>query len=218
MSRSKEAWAHYPSAPISRGGTGSLALPVGLFEAGVERFVLFDTETTGLEADARVVEIAAAWVDVRTGMVVETRSKLVNPGMKIPPRATAIHGIRDRDVADAPRIGRLLTSYFAFLDEGPALAHNAGFDVRRLRFEAERTGVRLPGRIPIHCTTKLAKKALPGLKSYSLENLVTGLGIARKGRAHRAESDVIAAAELVMHCLRTSQKDLRELAPAEDML
>ncbi len=66
------------------------------------RWASVDTETDGLGDDARIVEIAV--VHMRFGLVEDAWSTLVNPGRPIPPEATAIHGITDAMVADAPRI------------------------------------------------------------------------------------------------------------------
>ena len=42
------------------------------------RFVAFDCETTGLQADARIVELAAARVSAETGAVLERWQTLVS--------------------------------------------------------------------------------------------------------------------------------------------
>lgn len=61
--------------------------------------VLFDLETTGLDqVKDRIVEYAFAAPDGSWEM-----RGLVDPGIAIPPEATEVHGIRDEDVADAPR-------------------------------------------------------------------------------------------------------------------
>jgi DNA polymerase III epsilon subunit-like protein len=67
----------------------------------VTPLVILDVETTGLGPDARVVSVAAVGLAPRS----EPRlafAWLVNPGVPIPPDATAIHGITDADVAGAP--------------------------------------------------------------------------------------------------------------------
>jgi DNA polymerase-3 subunit epsilon len=61
-----------------------------------------DVETTGLlEQGARVVEIAI--VRVNPNLSVDALVRRLNPGMPIPPQATAVHGITDADVANCPR-------------------------------------------------------------------------------------------------------------------
>lgn len=66
----------------------------------------FDLETTGTRIGRdRIVQIG-----ILRAMPDGTRERwqhLVNPGMPIPPEATAVHGISDRDVADAPLLDDL---------------------------------------------------------------------------------------------------------------
>lgn len=50
----------------------------------------------------KIIEIAA--FKVRSGMIIDTFETLVNPGISIPADASAINGIFDSDVADAPDI------------------------------------------------------------------------------------------------------------------
>src|SRR5206468_4273526 len=57
-------------------------------------FVAFDTETTGLHASDRLVELAA--VRFRGDVVEGEWSTLVDPGTAIPAEATLVHGIRNR--------------------------------------------------------------------------------------------------------------------------
>jgi DNA polymerase-3 subunit epsilon len=103
--------------------------------------VLFDLETTGLHLkNDRVVELALIKITPQ-GDVLE-RVRRFNPGMPIPPEATAVHGITDEDVAEeAPFCARARS--LADLLEGCDLG---GFNVRRfditmLAAEFKRCGV-----------------------------------------------------------------------------
>lgn len=68
-------------------------------------WAVLDLETTGLGEQDRICEIAL--VMMREGAVVEAWSSLVNPGIPIPPEATAVHGIADAMVLGAPTIQQL---------------------------------------------------------------------------------------------------------------
>lgn len=88
--------------------------------------VFFDLETTGLSLVAdRIVELALIRVTPR-GDVLE-RVRRFNPGMPIPPGATAVHGITDEDVADEAPFARRARALADLLSE----ADLAGFNVRR---------------------------------------------------------------------------------------
>ena len=65
----------------------------------VQPLVFFDLETTGLDVkNDRIVELALIKVTPQ-GDVLE-RVRRYNPGLPIPPEATAVHGITDADVAE----------------------------------------------------------------------------------------------------------------------
>ena len=77
--------------------------------------VFFDLETTGTNAARdRIVEISL--LKIRPDGGEETLHYLVNPGMPIPPEATAVHGITDQDVAGAPTFGRIALTLAGFLE------------------------------------------------------------------------------------------------------
>lgn len=66
-----------------------------------ERWLVIDTETTGLE-DAKIVELGA--VIMQGGEVIAHRSSVFDPGKPIDEGATAAHGITDDMVRGRPRI------------------------------------------------------------------------------------------------------------------
>lgn len=93
--------------------------------------VIFDTETTGIGNDAEIVEIAC--IDGGGEVLLWTK---VKPVGNIPASATAIHGITDDDVRDAPTIIDLmpqLTKIWTQAGNGRAVyAYNLGYDARLL--------------------------------------------------------------------------------------
>jgi hypothetical protein len=92
--------------------------------------VILDTETTGLEDDARIVDLAV--ITVAGTVLVDT---LVNPGEPIPWEATDIHGITDQQVENAPAFGDVLERLTTALDGRRCLIYNELYDVDRLRHE-----------------------------------------------------------------------------------
>ncbi len=94
--------------------------------------VYLDLETTGVDPrNDRIVEVSLMKVfppgpdGTSPEPVVKTRR--VNPGMPVPPGATAIHHITDADVADEPRFEKLAKSLFELCSD----CDFAGFGVRR---------------------------------------------------------------------------------------
>ncbi len=85
-----------------------------------------DLETTGTDpATDRIVEISVLRFDPDGSR--DARTRRVNPERPIPAEATAIHGIRDEDVRDAPSFRRIARGLLEFLGDSDL----AGFNVRR---------------------------------------------------------------------------------------
>jgi DNA polymerase III subunit epsilon len=97
------------------------------FPVPLERpLVLFDLETTGLRIGTdRIVELAL--IRLSPGGDVFERVRRFNPGIPIPPEATAVHGISDADVADEPAFAAVAKSLADLLEP----CDLAGFNVRR---------------------------------------------------------------------------------------
>ncbi|HDS06419.1 MAG TPA: 3'-5' exonuclease [Bacteroides sp.] len=103
--------------------------------------VFFDLETTGINIAAdRIVEISYLKVDL--GGNETSKTILVNPEMPIPDQATAIHGITDEDVKNAPTFGEVAKN-LARDFEGCDLAgyNSVKFDIPLLAEEFLRVGV-----------------------------------------------------------------------------
>ena len=103
--------------------------------------IFFDLETTGINiASDRIVEISYLKVDLNGK---ETSKTLrVNPGIPIPEKVTAIHGISNEDVKDAPGFNEVAKS-LAKDFEGCDLAgyNSVKFDIPLLAEEFLRAGV-----------------------------------------------------------------------------
>lgn len=105
--------------------------------------VFFDLETTGVSiTHDRIVEVS--FLKVYPNGKEEIKSRRINPGMPIPPQATAIHGITDDDVKDCPTFKQVARSLADQL-EGCDLAgfNSSRFDVPMLAEEFLRAGVDL---------------------------------------------------------------------------
>jgi len=103
--------------------------------------VFFDLETTGIDvATDRIVEFAL----LKIGLNGEESwlTSRVNPGVPIPPQATAIHGISDADVANEPRFKEIAPKLAAFMDDSDIAGYNSmRFDVPLLAEEFMRAEV-----------------------------------------------------------------------------
>lgn len=102
--------------------------------------VYLDTETTGLDDGAEIVDIAA--LDNRGSILLNT---LVRPAGPVPAETTAIHGITDAMVSDAPGWTEVYQSFARLLHTYPTVVtYNAEFDFRIVRQVSRRYGLPMP--------------------------------------------------------------------------
>ncbi len=176
-------------------------------------WIAFDLETTGLNPQVdRIVEIGAVRFD-STGREVAAFERLVNPRRPSHPRARAVHGIDDAELAKAPPAEDVLPEFFEFLGDPDLtilLAHNAGFDAAFLGAELARLGRAMPGHGVID-TLALARRGLPHLPSHRLDGLARHLGLDPYG-PHRALADSRRVMSLWLAL--GGEACLRERAPA----
>ncbi len=102
--------------------------------------IVFDIESTGVNAHQdRIIELAAIRVEV-DGTETE-KCWLLNPGVKIPPETTAIHGITDEIVKDCPTFKDKIDEIEAFFKGCDLSGFNADrFDIPCLEEEFARAG------------------------------------------------------------------------------
>lgn len=158
--------------------------------------IAIDTETTGLSPARgdRVIEWAA--VKIEGGRIVDRKSMLINPGVRIPVQVQRIHGIRPQDLADAHSPHDAWMEFFRFVGGAPLIAHNMRFDKSFISAEVARLGLRFKN--PTNCTLELSRKCYPNLPSYGLEALANKFQLERlnTGKFHRALNDAYCVASL----------------------
>ncbi len=102
--------------------------------------LILDTETTGLDDEAEIIEITLVRV---TGEVVI--NQLVKPQSPIPAGATAIHGLTDADVQDAPAWADVWIQVETLLKATDKLViYNAEYDTRLIEQSCYMAGLPLP--------------------------------------------------------------------------
>ncbi|MBI2840454.1 MAG: 3'-5' exonuclease [Acidobacteria bacterium] len=170
-----------------------------------EGAVFLDTETTGLDSRDQICEIALVAAD---GVVlVDT---LVRPSIRIPPSATAIHGISDADVAAAPRFEEVWPEVRRKLDDRHLIIYNAEYDTRMM-FQTARPASRAEWSLParsVACAMKLYAQyhgAWNGARrSYAWQSLGNAIiqcaiSLPAEIRLHRARADAETTRLLLMH-------------------
>jgi DNA polymerase III epsilon subunit family exonuclease len=168
-------------------------------------YAVFDCETTGTDPDADgIVSLALVALDA-AGRELERFGSLVCPSGPIPAEATAIHGIRDADVADAPAFADLAGRLLALLDGRVFAAHNARFDLAMLRAAFRASGIEYTPPA-VACTLDAFRVLEPLAGEHRLEAICARHAVALAG-AHHAMRDAEATAALVRLLLE------RDIAP-----
>lgn len=197
-----------PPAPLRRSAVYDFALLDRARSAGIAQsllndlaYVVFDTETTGLDPEKdEIVQLAA--LRVVNGRIVdgEVFETLIDPQRPIPPGATAVHGITPQMVIGAPHIGEAGARFHRFAAGAVLVAHNAPFDMAFLRRHEASICQRFENPI---LDTVLASAVLFGQnESHSLDALAARFGIVIPEAArHTALGDAEATAQALVRML-----------------
>lgn len=176
------------------------------------RYVVLDTETTGLEPREghRIIEIGCVEVLGRrlTGRHFHV---YINPEREVDEGAVAVHGITDEFLADKPRFREVVDEFFEFIKGAELIIHNAAFDIGFINHEFALLGDRPDlGNVLDHCTVLdtllMARERHPGQRN-SLDALCKRYGVDNSGRElHGAllDAEILADVYLTMTGGQTS--------------
>src|SRR5579863_9870398 len=165
-------------------------------------FVVLDSETTGLRPGShRVIEIAG--VRVRGGEALGSFQTLLNPGTRLPSFIVQFTGITQDMVNTAPRAAEIFPDFLNFIDGAILVGHNVGFDLGFLSYEARLLGLDFP--IDGLDTIPLARRFLPALRRFKLDNVADHLKIATSHR-HRALGYARVTAAIFIKLLALAQQ------------
>ena len=156
-----------------------------------ERFVVFDLETTGLNAfEHEIIEFGAIRVN-RDSTSHDTFQALVKPSKKVPRKITQITGITQEMIdSQGEPLDKVFQEFVEFIGELPLVAFNSEFDMAFLERAAEPRGHKFRNRVS--CALQMARRAWPGRKSHRLADLAKDGGL-DTGDAHRAIADCQSA-------------------------
>lgn len=163
----------------------------GFIETALADYVVIDIETTGLSpAKDHIVQVAAVRYINHTEA--EHFATYVNPPCHIPSRTTAIHGITDSTVQNAPTIHAIEQQLITFIGGRIVAGYNVKFD---LGFLSAAYGPSFDEDMEILDVLKYVRQAIPGMPNYKLETVSSAVGY--RGRSHDALSDCRATAAVL---------------------
>lgn len=153
-----------------------------------------DLETTGISiTNDRIIEIAIVKIAADGTRLV--KRKLINPGMPIPAGSTAVHGITDEMVKDAPSFKQVANECKQFMDHCDIGGYNSNrFDIPMLIEEFLRAGIEFSteGRKFVDVQKifhKMEERTLSAAYKFYCQKILEG--------AHSAEADAQATYEIL---------------------
>jgi DNA polymerase III subunit epsilon len=173
------------------------------------REIVFDTETTGLDAanGDRLIEIGCIEIVNRIPTGREFHCYL-NPERKVHPDAVAVHGLTDEFLCDKPRFAEVVDDFLAFITDAPLVAHNGTFDLGFINAELQRASRTALAASRIVDTLVLARRRHPAGPN-TLDALCKRYGIDLSQRAkHGALLDSMLLASVYVELLGERQAAL----------
>ena len=144
------------------------------------RYIVLDTETTGLDPDDghKIIEIGCIEV-INRKVTDNTFHKYINPLREIDIEASKVHGLTASNLSDKPLFNDIYDEFVSYISSSPLIIHNAPFDMGFLKKEfscLERKNSFINNEIID--SLKLARKISPGKKNtldalcdrYSVDN------------------------------------------------
>ena len=160
-------------------------------------FVVFDTETTGLDPSGGDEIISIAGIRIINGRLLqeEVFDQMVDPRRNIPLESLKIHEIYPEMLVGQPVIDEVLPEFQNFAEGAVLVAHNAAFDMRFLQLKEEQAGCRFDN--PVLDTLLLSSVVHPHLELHNLEDIAEYFGLPVIGR-HTALGDAIVTGEALL--------------------
>ena len=167
-----------------------------------KKYIILDTETTGLEVEQghRVIEIGAVLLNDRKKSEEHFHSYL-NPERLIDEEATKVHGISNQDLENKPLFQEIAEEFLEFIQGSTLVIHNADFDVGFLNNELNLVSSKYP-KLEEICevidSLSLARKKFPGQRN-SLDALANRFDVTGYDRTyHGALLDANILADVYM--------------------
>ena len=177
-------------------------------ENRLRTFVVFDTETTGLNPDTdRIVQLSAIrYVDFKPE---ESWNTYLNPGKKISAAAAIVNGITDEMVKDKPKISEVADDFLEFIGDSPIVGYNVEFDLGMLWC----SGIDLITGREIYDVMLSAYAVLPKgtIRNRRLVTVAEALNI--EFSAHDALEDSRATGEILVYICREYSGKQRKMIP-----
>jgi|TARA_B100001094_G_C18016887_1_gene713075 DNA polymerase-3 subunit epsilon len=168
-----------------------------------KKFIILDTETTGLEVHQghRVIEIGAVLLNDRKKSTDHFHTYL-NPARLIDEEASKVHGITNADLDDQPPFEEIAEEFLEFIEGSTLVIHNAAFDVGFLNNELQLASSKYPKLeeiCEIEDSLSIARDKFPGQRN-SLDALANRFEVSGYDRTfHGALLDANILADVYIY-------------------
>lgn len=131
----------------------------------MERLVVLDTETTGIEPSEghRIIEIGCTEIIDRQITENNEYHEYIQPNRNVGD-SVRIHGITDKFLTDKPKFEAIVKTFLNYISRATLIIHNAPFDLGFLNHELKLMGIdeRIEDKCSIIDSLELSKQQRPG--------------------------------------------------------
>ena len=168
----------------------------------MERLIVLDTETTGIDPKEghRIIEVGAVEISKREITTSEFH-KYVQPNRNVGDSVN-IHGITDKFLINKPQFEQISDDLLTFIEGATLIIHNAPFDLGFLNNELKIIGVKkkIEDLCPVIDTLELSKEQRPGTM-HNLDALCRRFGIDTSARTRHGallDAQILAQVYIAM--------------------
>ena len=168
----------------------------------MERLIVLDTETTGIDPKEghRIIEVGAVQINNREITSTEFH-KYIQPNRTVGD-SVKVHGITDKFLINKPQFNQISDDLLSFIRGSTLIIHNAPFDLGFLNHELKLNGVKtkVEDLCPIIDTLELSKEQRPGTM-HNLDALCRRFGIDTSARTRHGallDAQILAQVYLAM--------------------
>ena len=173
----------------------TLAAPKKL--SGIERVIVLDTETTGLQSYDKIITLAALCIE-GTQLVQRSLYLCFDPRKDSHPEAEAVHGWDNWTTRFQDLFADHADDIHEWMQWGDKLImHNAQYDMHYVQRELRKSERPLLSH-PTHCTMEQARTVWRGQKA-GLDDCLVRIGVNRRPGRHNALQDALCTAALYLH-------------------
>tara|TARA_Y100000992_G_scaffold218875_1_gene151483 strand:- start:3371 stop:4030 length:660 start_codon:yes stop_codon:yes gene_type:complete len=148
----------------------------------MERLIVLDTETTGLDVEDghRIIEIGCVEI-IDRNITSNSFHQYINPQRLVDEKAYEVHGISNEFLKDKPKFSDIIDNFIDYISESPLIIHNAAFDLGFLKAEYILSNHKysdIDNQREVIDTLKIARSKSPGKRNtldalcsrYSVDN------------------------------------------------